>query len=526
MSDVTPHAWFERPLSQLCAGIPHQMKGSAGDPVVRSAALDSRRVVPGAIFAALPGQKADGRDFLLDALHRGAVAVLGPAPAPTGCPVPFVETADPRTALGLIAAELAGRPHDRLVLCGITGTSGKTTTSLLLDAVLGLGHPQRGLFGTISYRGRGGDDAATPAHHTTPEAVDLCPMLAALADDGGTAATMEVSSHALALGRVAGLRFDLAVFTNLSRDHLDFHKDFEDYFAAKSKLFQLLKTGGKAVVNADDVFGRRLLESLPPRSVAGFTLEGRARCELSVTMTATSAGLALHCRQASTGATFEVRSPLIGRPNAENLAAAVLAGLQLGFAPADIAAALQSVAVVPGRLERVPNRRGCTVLVDYAHKPAALEGVLKAVRPIATADGGRVRVVFGCGGDRDRGKRPLMGAAAAEFADDVIITSDNPRSEDPAAIAREIAAGVPAAAGSAVGSATRVEIQLDRRTAIGAMLARAHAGDVVVIAGKGHENYQLTGASVLPFDDRLVAREFLADDASPQVEAPAAAAAT
>ena len=512
MSDVTPQTWIERPLSQLCAKIPHRMKGPAGDPVVRSAAVDSRRVVPGAIFAALPGQKADGRDFLLDAILRGAVAVVGPAPAPAGCPVPFVETDDPRAALGVIASELAGRPHERLVLCGITGTSGKTTTSMLLDAVLGLGHPRRGLFGTISYRGRGGDDAATPAHHTTPEAVDLCPMLAALADDGGTAATMEVSSHALALGRVAGLRFDLAVFTNLSRDHLDFHRDFEDYFAAKAKLFQLLKPGGKAVVNADDVYGRRLLESLPPRTVAGFTLEGRARCELSVVAKATSAGLLLHCRQASTGATFEVRSPLIGRPNAENLAAAVLAGLALGFAPADIAAALQAVLVVPGRLERVPNRRGCTVLVDYAHKPAALEGVLKAVRPIATADGGRVRVVFGCGGDRDRGKRPLMGAVAAEFADDVIVTSDNPRSEDPALIAQEIVAGIPRAGGAAAGAASRVEILLDRRAAIGAALSRAREGDVVVIAGKGHETYQSAGASVLPFDDRLVAREFLAAD--------------
>jgi UDP-N-acetylmuramoyl-L-alanyl-D-glutamate--2,6-diaminopimelate ligase len=516
-----PHA---PPLSALTQGFPHRLAGAPGDPAVAALTLDSRRVAPGTLFAALPGLKADGRAFVAEAVRRGAVAVLGPAPAPADCPVPYVETADPRRATALVAAELAGRPHEKLVLCGVTGTSGKTTTSVLLDAVLGVAHARRGLFGTIVYRGKGGAAAETSAAHTTPEATDLCPMLADLVADGGTAAAMEVSSHALAQDRVAGLRYDVAVFTNLSRDHLDYHRGFEDYFAAKAKLFDLLKPGGKAAINADDVYGRRLLERLPAASVVAFTLEGRSFCRLKVYPETSAEGVTLRCHDLATGSRFLVRSPLLGRPNAENLAAATAAGLALGYAPEAVAAALGGVAAVPGRLERVPNARGVTVLVDYAHKPAALEGVLRATREL-TVSGGRLRVVFGCGGDRDRGKRPEMGDVAARLADDVVVTSDNPRSEDPATIVAEIRVGVEAAKKS--GARADVAYVLDRRAAIAAALGRAARGDVVVVAGKGHETYQLVGGATLPFDDRAEARAWFAaqDAARDAADAEGAAAA-
>jgi UDP-N-acetylmuramoyl-L-alanyl-D-glutamate--2,6-diaminopimelate ligase len=540
-------------LSVLAAEVPHVRAGAPGDPDVTSITHDSRAARPGALFAAFPGLRSDGRRFLEDAAARGAVAAIGLAPAPETAAVPYLAVENPRRAAGLMAALLAGRPTARLVTAGVTGTSGKTTTAFLVDRLLGARHERRGLFGTIVYRGAGGDAAAIPSPHTTPEATELQPMLGALAAGGGTAATLECSSHALVLERLAGCAFDVALFLNLSHEHLDFHAGMDDYFEAKARLFGMLKPEGRAVVNLGDLYGRKLASRLDARRTVGFLLEGEEGAEQTrpaalagaVALAAAAAGetalfatvvgravlglagtrLDVEARGAFTfeenasgpgaplkrdsasqaEALFTINSPLLGRPNAENLLAAAAAGIALGFSPPEIASSLSSVESVPGRLERIENDRGLTILVDYAHKPAALEGVLRTVRPLAKAAGGRVHVVFGCGGDRDKGKRPVMGRIAAQLADDVVVTSDNPRSEDPDAIVAEVLRGIP--------SGTNVAALADRRAAIAEALRRAHAGDVVLVAGKGHEATQVIGDEEHPFDDRTVLRELLTGEA-------------
>jgi UDP-N-acetylmuramoyl-L-alanyl-D-glutamate--2,6-diaminopimelate ligase len=536
-------------LSALAAEVPHTAEG-AGDPDVTSITHDSRAVKPGSLFTAFVGRQSDGRRFVADAVARGAVAALGAAPAPVGLSVPYLAVENPRRAAGLMAALLEGRPASRLVTAGVTGTSGKTTTAFLVDRLLAARHEKRGLFGTIVYRGAGGDAAAVPSPHTTPEATELQPMLGALVADGGTAATLECSSHALVLERLAGCAFDVALFLNLSHEHLDFHADMDDYFEAKARLFGLLKPEGRAVVNLGDPYGRKLASRLDAKRTVGFLLEGEEGAEQTrpaalagaVALAAAAAGetgllatvvgraalglagtrLDVEARGTFTfkenasgsqaplkregsgerGALFTINSPLLGRPNAENLLAAAAAGIALGFTPAEIASSLSSVAVVPGRLERIENSRGLTVLVDYAHKPAALEGVLRTVRPLAQAGGGRIHVVFGCGGDRDKAKRPVMGRIAAQLADDVVVTSDNPRSENPDTIIAEVLGGVPAGAG--------VTAIADRRAAIAEALRRANPGDVVLVAGKGHETEQVIAGVAHPFDDRAAIRELLA----------------
>jgi len=497
-------------LSALAAEVPHHRAGSPGDPEVLAVTHDSRAAAPGTLFAALPGLKADGRRFIADAVRRGAVAAVGLAPAPEAASVPYLEVENPRRSAGLMAALLAGRPSEKLVMAGVTGTSGKTTTTYLLEGLLAGRHPRRGFFGTIVYRGAGGDAAAIASPHTTPEATELQPMLRALAEEGGTAAIMECSSHALVLERLAGCAFDVAVFLNLSREHLDFHRDMDDYFEAKVRLFGLLKPNGKAVVNLGDTYGMKLARKLDADRVVGFLLEGeegeegRERAAVIGRATLKTTGTTLDVEAGN--ASFTVHSPLLGRPNAENLLAATAAGLALGLSPAEIAEGLGAVASVPGRLEPVPNALGLTVLVDYAHKPAALEGVLKTVRTIAAARGGRVIAVFGCGGDRDKGKRPEMGRIAALLADEVVVTSDNPRSEEPEAILRDVRAGVEAA-----GKTARYVV--DRREALAEAFRIARAGDVVLVAGKGHETVQVVRGGELPFDDRLVARALLEEGA-------------
>ena len=513
-------------LSALAADLPHRRSGAPGDPEILAVTHDSRAAKGGTLFAALPGLRTDGRRFVADAVSRGAVAALGLAPAPEATAVPYLEVENPRRSTGLVASLLAGRPSERLVTAGVTGTSGKTTTAYLLDGLLALRHPKRGLFGTIVYRGGA---ATIPAPHTTPEATELQPMLAALVADGGTAAILECSSHALVLERLAGCSFDVAIFLNLSRDHLDFHRDMDDYFEAKSRLFEMLKPGGKAVVNLGDAYGRRLVGRLPADRTVGFFLEGEEGVEHTRPAALAGAVAAAEARAAAAvgetdlfatvvgraklelaGTTLEIavptpftiNSPLLGRSNAENLLAAAAAGVAVGFSPAEIGTGLESVTSVPGRLERIENTRGFTVLVDYAHKPAALEGVLRTVRPIAAAGRGRVIAVFGCGGDRDMGKRPEMGRIAAQLADEVVVTSDNPRSEQPEAILRDVRAGVEAAGKTA-------RYVADRRDALAEAFALARAGDVVLVAGKGHETSQIVGGRELPFDDRLVARELL-----------------
>jgi len=489
-------------LSTLAEGLDCRRVGPEGDPEIRSVTHDSRRAGAGVLFAAFPGKKLDGRAFVAEAVLAGAPAAVGPAPAPDGVEVPYLEVPSPRRAAGLLAARLAGDPSGKLVMAGVTGTSGKTTTTLLVDEVLAAVHAKRGLFGTLVYRWGDAPGATLDASRTTPEATELQPMLGALVAEGGTAATLECSSHALWLERLAGCAFDVAVFLNLTRDHLDDHGTMAAYFEEKAKLFSMLKPGGHGVVNADDPWGRKLLARLPRETTLSFSFSDPA-ADVAGEARPHPAGIALRAVRRATGETVEVSSPLLGAPNAENLLAAAAAALALGLPPAEVGARLSAFSTAPGRLEPVPNDLGLLVLVDYAHKPGALEGVLKTTRALAAARGGALHVVFGCGGDRDRGKRPEMGRIAAELADRVIVTSDNPRSEEPAAIAAEVAAGAVAAGRDPL-------VVLDRREAIARVLSGAAPNDVVVVAGKGHETYQVTAGVKEPFDDRVVAREALA----------------
>lgn len=487
-------------LSVLVDGLPHRRVGPPGDPEVKAITHDSRRAGAGVLFAAFPGKAADGRAFVGEAVLAGAPAAIGAAPAPDGVEVPYLEVESPRRAAGLLAARLAGDPAGRLVMAGVTGTSGKTTTTLLLDELLGAAHAKRGLFGTLVYRWGDGPAETLDASRTTPEATELQPMLGALAAGGGTAATLECSSHALWLERLAGCAFDVAVFLNLTRDHLDDHGTMEAYFEEKAKLFSMLKPEGRSVVNADDPWGRKLLARLPRETTLSFSLSAEA--DVTGRPLPGGDGVRLRVERRATGESFEIDSPLLGAPNAENLLAAATAALALGLPPAAISERLGAFSAVPGRLERVPNALGLLVLVDYAHKPAALEGVLKTTRALAASRGGALRVVFGCGGDRDRAKRPLMGQAAAELSDFVVLTSDNPRSEDPLAIINDALVGLRR-------HDTPHVIEPDRASALRRALDEAGPGDIVIIAGKGHEPYQVLSDRTIHFDDRETAREIL-----------------
>jgi len=470
-----------------------QVSSSVGDIPVIGITLDSRQVRPGDLFIAIRGEKSDGLDYAGEAIRRGARGVISDRPAPQElASVVWVRVDAPRRALALVASQLAGHPSDRLVLAGVTGTNGKTTTTMLIGALLARRYGRAGFLGTVGYR-TGRRELAAP--RTTPEAPELQSLLAEMVSEGTPAAAMEVSSHALALDRVLGCRFDLAVFTNLTRDHLDFHRDMDDYFRAKTRLFGLRKAEAAAVVNVGDSYGARLGRELDPPVVTYSALGGAAdvraeeiSCDLAQT--------AFRVRYA--GGTFSVISALAGRFNVENLLAGSAAGIALKMSGDEIAAALSSVRRVPGRFERVETGRPYTVLVDYAHTPDALERLLSAVRDLTPH---RILLVFGCGGDRDRGKRFPMGQIAGRLADVPILTSDNPRSEDPEAILSEVERGVIDS-----GAATYLRIT-DRREAIAAALTLADSKSVVVVAGKGHETTQVIGDVELPFDDREVVRE-------------------
>jgi UDP-N-acetylmuramoyl-L-alanyl-D-glutamate--2,6-diaminopimelate ligase len=466
------------------------------DPEAGRVRYDSRQVAAGDVFVAIPGETADGFDFVAQAIARGATAVVSDRAAPAGTPpsVAWVTVENPRRALALLAARRAGSPAEKMVLAAVTGTNGKTTTAMLLEALLAARHGRAGFLGTVAYRT---GKRELPAPRTTPEAPAVQEMLAEMAGAGVTAAAIEVSSHALALDRVAGTLFDVAVFTNLTRDHLDFHGDMESYYLAKKRLFAMRKPGAAAVVNVDDEFGRRLAAEIAP-PVVTFSASGRpeadvraaeARCDLSGTTLEVEHG----------GGRFRVASPLLGRFNVENLLAAAAAGLALEMPPERIAPALASVRRVPGRLERVEAGQPYAILVDYAHTQDALERLLTAVRELTDR---KIVLVFGCGGDRDTGKRIPMGEIAGRLSDIPIATSDNPRSEDPEAILSEIEKGL------AASGATKYLKIADRREAIRTAIGLANPGVVVVIAGKGHETTQVIGRRELPFDDRAVAAEF------------------
>jgi len=475
------------------AGLP----GGLADPEISSLCYDSRLVTKGCLFFALPGQKADGTEFIRQAAAGGAAAaVAGASVADAGCPV--VQVADPRAAMADIAASFHGHPDRSLKCTGVTGTNGKTTTAFLIRHILDSASLRCGLIGTVKYV-VGGEEI--PAPRTTPESADLQAMLATMRDTGGRSVAIEVSSHALVQQRVRGMAFDAAVFTNLTRDHLDFHRTMEEYFEAKALLFEALAAQtakkGRAIINADDRHGRQLIERFGKRlKVLTF---GRGVGEdfraSAIRFDAAGATFQLDAKRKS----FLVRLPMIGLFNIYNalgaLAAAAACGVELRAAIAALATAPQ----VPGRLERVASKRNFQVYVDYAHTDDALRNVLRTLRELNPA---RILTVFGCGGDRDRAKRPLMGAAAEEFSDWIILTSDNPRHEDPEAILRDIESGL---------RGSRHEKITAREAAIRHAIGLARPGDIVLIAGKGHENYQEFGDRRVEFDDVAVAGRAIAD---------------
>ncbi len=435
---------------------------------------DSRLVKPGWLFVAIPGTAKDGSQFIPQAREKGAAAVISNE-----------NVDDPRAALALIAANYYGRPAEKLSLVGVTGTSGKTTTTRMIESVFDASSEPVGLIGTIEYRA--GDEKLT-ADRTTPDAVVLHEWFAKMVDAGVHHAVMEVSSHALALKRTHGIRFAAAVFTNLSREHFDFHKDFEDYFAAKRILFdQIDRTRKTAVVNIDDEYGRRLIDELGD-AVITFGRGENAHIRPADDFTIDVDGL--RGIVITPLGKIRVDSALLGQPNLYNWLGAIGGALVAGMPLETIEAGIRNLKSVRGRFERVGDARP-TVIVDYAHKPDAMEKLLHAVRDIA--DQRKVTIIFGCGGDRDRGKRPQMGEIAARLADRVIVTSDNPRGENPRAIIDEITKGIEEKEYAAI---------TDRREAIARAIEEASEDDVIVIAGKGHETYQVTGDQVIHFDDR------------------------
>lgn len=491
--------------------VPVEVQGSM-DVEISHLAYDSRLVQPGALFFALPGTKHNGTRFIDQACERGACAVVvSPGTVVTG-QVTTIFSGTPRLLLGLMADRFYQSPSARLTLIGVTGTSGKTTTTYLLEAIWQAMGWSTGVIGTVNYRYQGRE---LPAPFTTPEAVELQELLSAMAAHEVSHVVMEVSSHALAQERVQGCRWDGAVFTNLGRDHLDFHCDIEDYFAAKSRLFlQALATSPKpqrfAVINADDPWGTILLAKPIPGRVLTYGLQP------GVTVSARDVQKSLQGLQGILRLNEEevpFSSALIGEPHLYNILAAATVAHALGVPAERVAAGIAQCTNVPGRMEAILVGQPFTVLVDYAHKPDALEKVLRSVRQLTTR---RLLTVFGCGGDRDRGKRPLMGEAAGRLSDVVILTSDNPRTEEPGQIIAEAEVGLVQAGQLKVAETEAVAalqqgylVIADRRTAIRTALVGAQPGDAVVIAGKGHEDYQILGTTKYHFDDREEVRHYL-----------------
>ena len=467
-----------------------------GEPGLEIASVthDSRRAGPGALFVAIRGLATDGNDFVDAARKKGAVAVVSEN-VPRGAGT-WVRVPDARAALALFSAAVLGDPARSLELVGVTGTNGKTTTTYLIDSALRAAGETVGLLGTVEYRiGR----RIAEAVRTTPESSDLQALFREMVDAGCRRAVLEVSSHSLALERVHGLEFKVAVFTNLTRDHLDFHGDMDAYFAAKRVLFErLLRADGHAIVNLDDDRAPDLLRasrgkawtySLANPKADLFAEEMRLGLDRTRLRARTPMGV------------LELETALVGRFNVQNVLAALGAGLALGLRPDAAQRGIATLPGVPGRMEKVSAGQDFTVLVDYAHTDDALKNLLETVRGLSPR---RVITVFGCGGDRDRSKRPLMGAVAARLSDVVILTSDNPRTEPPEAILDEIRRGIPAS------RAQDTLVIPDRRDAIARALEMGREGVVVVIAGKGHETYQVLRERTVPFDDRQVARDVLA----------------
>ncbi len=463
------------------------------DPEVFGVRHDSRTVEPGELFVTWSGAKFDGRLFAGQAIERGAVAILADSPRPAETPreIPWLEAVDPRALLGDLAAPLYGHPDRALTLVGVTGTNGKSTVVELCANILESAGLPCGRIGTLGYTFAGDDLAAgRPAERTTPEASDLFRLLAAMRDRGARAAAMEVSSHALVQGRVRGARFDIGLFTNLTRDHLDFHGDFETYYSAKRSLFEVLKPGGRGVANLDDAYGRRLADELGLVHTFGSSGSGAAVRPAGVNLDDEG----MHGALATPRGQVRFRSALLGRYNLSNLLAAAAAAEALELPFDAIAAGIAKTRPLAGRMDAVRAGQPFLAVVDYAHTDAALGAAIRSLRELT---GTKVVVVFGCGGDRDPGKRPMMGKIAGDLADLPIATSDNPRSEDPLAILSAVEEGLKASTNR------NYRIVPDRREAIRRAVTVAMGGGwSVLVAGKGHENEQIVGNQRLPFSDR------------------------
>ncbi|MGZ8385781.1 MAG: UDP-N-acetylmuramoyl-L-alanyl-D-glutamate--2,6-diaminopimelate ligase [Nitrospira sp.] len=468
------------------------------DVSVNAITDDSRAVSAHSLFVAVKGEQVDGHEFIPAAMRGGMVALLSQQPV-SEVSLPFVRVDDSRKALGLLGGRFYGDPSSKIRMIGVTGTNGKTTTTYICKALMeALGHPV-GLIGTVAYQI---GERTMPATHTTPGSLELQQLLAKMITGGCTTAVMEVSSHALAQDRTSGCEYDVAVFSNLTQDHLDFHKTMEEYFQAKLRLFTELKGGLKAnkraIVNIDDPYGTRIVERCP---VPVWTYALNAKADLRAEAVQLSLQGTTFTAATPVGS-FPIESHLVGEHNVYNLLAAIGVALHEGATPSQIREAVARVTNVPGRFERVIAGQPFTVAVDYAHTEDALVRLLTAAQVLKT---GRIITVFGCGGDRDRGKRPKMGEAAVRYSDVVVLTSDNPRTEDPLSILEQVEVGVIEAL------RLRPHVQYrkvaDRRDAIEEAVREAQSGDMVLIAGKGHEDYQIIGTQKVHFDDREVARD-------------------
>jgi UDP-N-acetylmuramoyl-L-alanyl-D-glutamate--2,6-diaminopimelate ligase len=469
---------------------------AGSDAAVTGIAYDSRQVAPGHVFVALKGLHNDGSAFIRQAVDRGAAAVVSEQ-AQIDLAVPVLQVHDARAALAILAAEFHGHPSEKMRVIGITGTNGKTTTSYLVASIFQAARIKCGVLGTVAYRI---GDQVRESTHTTPEAPDVQQLLREMVDRGCGACAMEVSSHALSLKRVDAMTFSAGVFTNLTRDHLDFHGDMESYFRAKRRLFEELPRDAPSLINMDDPRGAAVVEV----SAKPVTYAINQPADITPGPLAYSFdGLAFDIR--TPRGTLQVKSKLVGRPNVYNILAAASTAVALDLPFDAIEKGIQALDAVPGRFEVVSGPQDdIMVVVDYAHTDDALRNLLETARPLAP---GRLITVFGCGGDRDRTKRPLMGAVAGRLSDVIVITSDNPRREDPGRIIEEVQRGI-------TGDTRRPGSQLfaiaDRRVAIMKAIEVARPGDLVLLAGKGHEKYQIIGDASLPFDDVAVAREVLA----------------
>jgi UDP-N-acetylmuramoyl-L-alanyl-D-glutamate--2,6-diaminopimelate ligase len=483
-------------LPALLEGAEASIPAAAVDLEIRQVASDSRKVKPRALFFALHGRQSDGNAFVRDAVSRGAAAIASEETVPAFIPssVAWIRVREARKALALTAANFFGHPAEALQLVAVTGTNGKTTTSSLVASIVEASGAKTGLFGTIAYHTPLGE---YPAPNTTPESVDLQGFLAEIRDAGGRFAVLEASSHALAMERLWGCHFAAAVFTNLTREHMDYHKTFEDYFAAKRRLFEGTGAGAPdvAVINTDDEYGKRLTR-LATKTVT-YGLESDADITTKK-FQLTFHGLAFTAQ--TPHGKVQVASSLVGRINVYNILAAIGAAQALGLSTEIIQDGIRSLTSVSGRFERIDLGQPYFVIVDYAHTDDALENLIRTARELNPK--GRIITQFGCGGGKDRTKRPVMGEVTGRLSDLTILSSDNPRTEDPLKIISDIIVGLQKTSGKYL-------IEPDREKAIGAAMDEARAGDIVLLAGKGHENYQILADRTLDFDDRDVARRAL-----------------